>query len=116
MAAEGIHVNLTNRPVYVKSATSKGKPATPAERARWEKIRALGCIIKNDECEGRTTIHHTGTGAGGRKNHNKVLPLCVEHHQGVKGINSLQGGMSRRRWEATYGTEAELLIKLEGMI
>lgn len=110
-------MNICGRPVYEKTPKSKHPRRFSAEEKRhMDKVRKVGCIIKNHECEGRTTIHHTGTGAGGRKNHMKVLPLCEEHHLGTRGINSLTGAMSRREWESVYGTEAELLIKLEGLL
>lgn len=57
----------------------------------------------------RITIHHCGTGAGGRKNHDKVVPLCWEHHLGDEGINSLTGKISRSDWEEKYITEKEML-------
>lgn len=97
-------------PVYVKSERSKHpRKFNTEEKQHMDKVRKLGCIVKNHECEGRTTIHHTGTGAGGRKNHMKVIGLCVEHHLGMRGINSLTGAMSRREWESVYGSESELL-------
>lgn len=109
-------MNLTKQSVYQKGANSLGKPPTAEEKHYWGKLAEMGCIINNHECEGRTTIHHAGTGAGGRKNHKRVLPLCIEHHLGERGINSLTGAMSRREWEEAYGMESELLAKLETII
>lgn len=107
-------MNLTQQPVYQKQPKSKHpRKYNAEEKAHCEKVRALPCIISNHECDGRTTLHHTGTGAGGRKNHMRVLPLCIVHHLGDRGIDSLTGAMSRREWEQTYGTEKELLEKLE---
>jgi hypothetical protein len=106
-------MNLCNRPVYVKSEKSDKKP-TAAEKRHMDKVVKLPCIVGPDECNYapyyRSTLHHCGTGAGGRKNHKKVLPLCCRHHTGDLGIN---GGLSRREWEVRYGTEEQLLKKLE---
>lgn len=63
------------------------------------------------ECYGRNTIHHCFTGAGGRKNHRKVLPLCVGHHIGPQGIDGRV--MSKKKWQAIYGSEQELLDLLD---
>lgn len=98
-------MNLTGQDVYQK-VKRKGKSNTPtkAQRERWEQLRALGCVI----CGQHAHIHHCHTGAGGRKDHDKVIPLCHFHHQGAEGIHTL----SRRVWEAKYGTEAEHLSAL----
>jgi len=110
-------VNLTSRPVYQKQPKSKHpRRFTAEEKRHMDKVRALPCIVKNHECEGHTTLHHCGTGAGGRKYHMEVLPLCIEHHLGRRGINSLTGAMSRREWESIYGTEKELLEKLNRIL
>lgn len=84
------------------------KTPTKAEKSHMESVRALGCII----CGGVAAVHHALTGMGGRKNHMKVLPLCWTHHQGPDGIHTL----SRKVWQALYGTELELLTKTEGLL
>lgn len=93
------------------------KAPTKAQRKRWDKIAQLGCIVTSSHCMGRITIHHCGTGAGGRKDHDKVIPLCVEHHLGSLGIDGQR--MSKREWQRRYGSEEELLkiifSKLEGL-
>lgn len=91
---------------------AKARPANAAQRARWEIIRALGCIVRGPHY-GRTHIHHAGTGGGGRKNHDKVLPLCDHHHVGEEGIDSRRPGMSKRQWQDKYGTENELMALVE---
>lgn len=58
------------------------KPATKAERERWDEIAKLGCLV----CGGPATIHHvTASIHGGRltKRHDRVVPLCPIHHQKV---------------------------------
>ncbi len=81
-----------------------------AQRERWSKIADLGCLL----CGGPAEIHHCFTGAGGRKNHDKVIPLCPEHHRGKNGIDGRY--ISKKQWQAIYGTEQELLDRLEKML
>lgn len=81
---------------------------------RWDRIAELGCQAPETVTRhhGYITIHHCGTGAGGRKNHDKVAGLCWGHHLGDNGINSLTGKISRREWENINITEAEMLEKV----
>lgn len=81
---------------------------TKKQRERWNKIASLGCAI----CGGPANIHHALTGAGGRKDHDKVLPLCYYHHQGPHGIHF----MGRKKWQSIYGDEKDLLEQLEIML
>ena len=106
-------MNLCNRPVYQKGQNLKKKSNDPtaADRRHWDKVAKLGCIVGGN-CSGRITIHHCGCGGGGRKDHKKVIGLCVHHHLGDEGINSLTGKMSRRLWEDRFGTEEELLARV----
>lgn len=70
----------------------------------WEQIRNFGCVV----CESPASIHHIETGMGGRKNHDRVIPLCYCHHQGEDGIHTI----GRKKWQAKYGTEQELFEKI----
>lgn len=83
---------------------SKANNPTVAQRERWLRIAELGCII----CGGVPAIHHCETGMGRRKNHDRVLGLCFDHHQGHQGVHTL----GRRKWESIYGTEQELMAKV----
>lgn len=112
-------MNLTGRPVYQKGekrrSRGKARPKNAAESKHWENVLGLGkCMVGPFGCRGRLTIHHCGTGAGGRKDHMKVLPLCEEHHQGREGIDGK--AMSKRDWQEKYGTEDFLLFKLEALL
>ena len=106
-------MNITGRPVYIKGARKQGKNVvTVLIRRYWKAVAAVGCIVKGSTpCEGRITIHHCGTGAGGRKDHMKVIPLCWMHHLGPHGIDGKR--MSKREWQDKYGTEIVLLKRLE---
>ena len=83
---------------------------TRAQRRRWTEIAYMGCII----CGGPAEVHHIHTGAGGRKNHDKTIALCFQHHTGKK--HGIHGDLQRRGFEAIHGTEAELLSKTEQLL
>lgn len=87
---------------------AKARPPNAAERRYWDRVIQVGCIL----CGSPAGIHHCGTGAGGRKDHMKVLPLCWYHHQGPDGIDGREYGMSKRRWQERHGTEEELMKQL----
>lgn len=78
------------------------KPNNPTKSQRevWSKLAEHGCVI----CGNHAQIHHAGTGGGGRKNHDFVIPLCFNHHQGVNGLHTI----GRKAWQQLHGTEAEL--------
>ena len=80
-------------------------------------VRVLGCIVGPFGCnyQGRdTTLHHCGTGAGGRKDHMKVIPLCHGHHLGKEGIDGKS--MSKRAWQEKWATEEILHEATEAML
>lgn len=103
----GFRMNLTGQSVYQKGQkrTKANKP-TQAQYARWERIRALGCSVSNHECNGKIEIHHIETKAGCKKNHDRVIPLCLAHHRGSQlGFH----GIGSKTWQERYGTEQELM-------
>lgn len=85
------------------------KQPTKAQREMWGRLAEYGCVVC--ACS-MPEIHHALTGAGGRKNHDKVLPLCFNHHRGPQGIHTI----GRKAWARIYGTEQELLDKLSLML
>lgn len=84
------------------------KKPTKAQRERWNRVSELGCLVCGAY---QVTIHHLFTGAGGRKNHDRVAPLCWEHHVGREGIDGRV--MSKKKWQEKYMTEdeMELIVK-----
>lgn len=121
-------MNLTGRPPYQKGQRTKKKPnvATVAQRRRWEQLRSLGCILTHmwipHRCIGAITIHHCGTGGGSHKDHDKVVALCWNAHQGPDGIDNKGAGgkYSKKTWQQTFCTEQEMLeftarIEREGL-
>ncbi len=118
----------------MKRGKSTGKP-TKAEQERMNKLKRMRCICcrMNDEgawaylSTGLTVeIHHLvdmGTRAlsGG---HMATLNLCSWHHDG-RGFNGPQHNLSniygpwlkqRERFRTVYGTERELLAKVNEML
>lgn len=65
-----------------------------------QRVRELGCLI----CKSPASAHHIRTDR--IKNDFLTIPLCPEHHQGEFSIH-----MAKRAFEATYGSELEMLAK-----
>ena len=85
------------------------KPATKAEKAHYQRVVELGCII----CKMPPQIHHirNGMGIGQRNLFDKVLPLCHIHHtNGGYGIAFHAGKIE---WQKKFGTEQKLLEKVQ---
>jgi len=84
------------------------------------KILTLGCIIcrLEHECFTPPEVHHIIEG-GKRKGHLFSIPLCVPHHRG-NSDGSRHPYISRHpykaRFEGSYGTEAELLDHVRGLL
>jgi len=82
-------------------------------------VAALGCLVCRDMGMelGQTPaqLHHP-YGRKGEKEY-KVLPLCFYHHQ--SGVNSelfVSLHPWKREFESRYGTEEELLSRVEELI
>lgn len=82
------------------------KAPTKAQRERWTRIAELGCQVCGAY---EVEIHHALTGMGGRKDHDKVIGLCYDHHRGYQGIHTV----GRKRWINNYGTEQSMLDKID---
>lgn len=114
----------------------RSKPATKAEKARYAKLKEMGCIINrarlwpvNFPCSGLPVqIQHLT--AGGRRLGNEfTIPLCNWHHMATlpAGLTTSQATLrygpsfakSRKQFEETFGSEEFLLAEtnrlLEGM-
>lgn len=106
-------MNITGQPAYqkrMKLPSRRARPANAKERRYWDAAAKTGCIVGPAGCSGRITIHHCGTGAGGRKDHMRILPLCEAHHLGPEGIDGKR--MSKREWQVKYVSEAKLMVVL----
>lgn len=80
------------------------------EKSHMAKVARLGCMICGQEAQ----IHHCGTHMGGGRNHMRVIPLCVVHHTGGGYLVAIHAG--KKAWQEKYGTEEELLAKVEILI
>ncbi len=86
------------------------KRATAAERRHLTLVAALPCIV----CGARPVeIHHVRR-FGSRRDHMRVLPICPRHHRtGGHGVAFHAG---RRTWEAEYGSQADMLVRVAAML
>jgi len=89
----------------------KGRTPTRAEQDFMARVASIGCIacLFDGRIMPEVSIHHidgrTMPGA-----HFNVLPLCAGHHQDGAGIPGLVAVHPwKARFEARYGTQAELL-------
>ena len=93
----------------------KGRTPTAAEKAHWTRVAALGCIAcrKDGLHNPVVSIHHVDKPGA----HFRVLPLCAGHHQdgtGAPGLIAVHPW--KARFEARYGTQAELLAEIENLL
>ena len=89
--------------------------ATKKESDHMNSVASLGCIACQiiDIPDSPACIHHVREHSG-RRDHMKVLPLCYEHHQG--GIFDVAIHKSKKRFEATFGTQEELLEMVDKLL
>lgn len=90
-------------------------PVSREEKALWDRMAALGCIacLEDGIRTRHVSIHHiVGRTVPGC--HSRVLPLCAGHHQRGTGENKelIAVHPDKRRFEARYGTQSELLAKV----
>ena len=91
---------------------SKERAVTAAEKLLWTRLAALGCVAckKDGNFNTHVSIHHVD----GRTKpgcHQLVLPLCAGHHQDGTGEDKTLIAVHpwKARFEARYGTQAELM-------
>lgn len=90
---------------------------TRAEKLLWDQLASVvGCIACRIDgiVNHHVSIHHidgrTKPGA-----HSRVLPLCDRHHQ-TGGEEAPAIHPWKRRFEAKYGTQGELMEKCREML
>lgn len=71
----------------------------------------MDCIVEDEFCGGIIEAHHI-TQCGRRLGHFFCLPLCQSHHEGTK----LSIGNTKKSFMARYGTELELLEKVNEIL
>ena len=87
------------------------KEMNARQKKRMHTLRRIGCIVCRIERGAFTQpeIHHLrdGLGTGQRRNHDKTIPLCPNHHRlGGYGVSRHD---SLIEWERRHGKETELL-------
>jgi len=91
---------------------------TKAEKQHLDKVQRLGCIVCRTlgYRDSPAEIHHLreGNGKGERASHFEVLPLCPIHHR--LGANGVAFHAGKRTWQENFGTESELLAKVEALL
>jgi hypothetical protein len=87
---------------------------TKAERQHYARLAELGCII----CRRPAEIHHprAGTGMGLKAKWQTAIPLCPEHHRGLDHPRTASIHLDKSNFIQLYGTEAELLAKVQALI
>lgn len=91
---------------------------TKEEQQHLDHVQSLGCIAcRINGMYSPAEIHHVLDG-GRRIGHSHVIPLCFPHHRG--GGDGLSAVVSRhpykKRFEAAYGTEQQLLDRVEELL
>jgi hypothetical protein len=90
---------------------SKAKPPTKAEREWMAWLVGFGCIAcyLDGNMGEPAAVHHMVSG-NRRLGHRFTLPLCDPgHHQNGEQFGMISRHPWKKRFEAKYGTEAELL-------
>lgn len=97
----------------------KGRQPTKAERRLWAAMAALGCCAcrKDGIFNSLVSIHHID-GRTKPDAHKQVLPLCGPHHQHDDTDQAGRIGVHpyKARFEAKYGTQAELLAECHALM
>lgn len=77
------------------------KKATPKlEKDHMARVGSLACVVGDEHCAGRTTVHHlSGAGMGRRASNFDTIPLCEGHH--LHGRYSIEH-MGSKAWEACH--------------
>lgn len=90
-----------------------------AEHRHYAKLVEIGCIV----CRGLgyetvPEIHHlrAHTGMSVRGHWLEAIPLCPAHHRGLDHPNTASIHLDKARFIALYGTERELLEKVNALL
>lgn len=101
----------------VKAKPGK-RPPTVSERAWMDSIVEFGCVAcwLDGQPSRPCAVHHLLRG-GQRIGHLHTIGLCDPgHHQGGQPLGLISRHPDKARFEAKYGTEAELLALLQARI
>lgn len=98
-------------------ASGKRNARSKAMKAHMSRVTDLGCIACLIAGTPGTPpeLHHprTDAGAGQKAPDSDVIPLCPPHHRGTMHPVVPSIHLDRVRFIETFGTEAELLCKVQ---
>ncbi len=98
-------------------ASGKRKARSKATKAHMSRVAEIGCIACLIAGTPGTPpeLHHprTDAGAGQRAPDSDVIPLCPPHHRGTMHPKVPSIHLDRVRFIETFGSEAELLGKVQ---
>ena len=92
---------------------------TKAEKQYWDEVASLGCIAcRIDGYRNQLVSIHHCHGRTKKGAHMLVLPLCAGHHQNGTGNdkNMLAIHPFKRQFEAKYGSQEELMKKVNDLL
>jgi len=96
--------------------TLKGRTPTADEKRHMNSVAEIGCIVcRNKGFMNPAEIHHID-GKTKKGCHFKVLPLCYEHHRGGRDKEPISRHPYKKRFENAYGTEENLLDKVDDIL
>lgn len=88
-------------------AASRGTRPTSADLRHFERVRALGCAVADEQCRGPLEIHHVRLVDGERRKHDQVIALCVAHHR--EGGHGVAFHAGQETWEDRYAPIEDVL-------
>lgn len=100
-------------------ASGKRKARSKATKEHMSRVAELGCIACLSM--GYLTapeLHHprANAGAGQKAPDSEVIPLCSAHHRGTEHPRVPSIHLDRVKFIAQFGSEAELLAKVRGIL
>jgi hypothetical protein len=97
----------------------QGRVAPTAQERAWlDAIVAYGCLVcwRQYGVQASAEVHHMKSGDR-RMGHLYSLPLCADHHRGGAGEGMfISRHPYKRRFEAAYGSELDLLAELRAAL
>lgn len=98
-------------------ASGRRKARSKATKAHMSRVAELGCIACLIAGTPGTPpeLHHprTDAGAGQKAPDSDVIPLCPPHHRGTQHPHVPSIHLDRLKFIETFGSEAELLGKVQ---
>lgn len=91
--------------------TKPGEKPTADEQRYMDRVRALGCAVADENCDGDIEVHHVRLVPGQRRVHTQTIGLCEGHHRtGGHGVAFHAG---QDAWQERYGSIADVLAEVK---